>query len=489
MPKILEQCAVINPLHGQYINSVLCLMGKMRAEMPMKKAGVLLHPTSLPHGVLDRQVETFLDWMVDAGLTVWQMLPLGVPHQDRSPYQCYSAYAMNPALLPDRDDWFNAAEVDDKDFVEFCRTEAFWLDDYALFMVLKRHYDNQLWSQWPVCYRYRDAASLAQFSYDHRHQLRAVKKEQCHIFTLWGRVRELAHQRGIQLFGDVPIAVSYDSADVWSQPHLFKLDEQLQPTVVAGVPPDYFSEKGQLWGNPHYNWPVMQQDNFSWWRSRMANTLRQFDFVRIDHFRGLQALWEVPACAEDAIDGCWVETPGRELLTQLKHDFPHMPFVAEDLGLITPEVMALRDEFQLPGLSVLHFGFDGSPNNPHDLANQEENTVVYTGTHDNNTTCGWFDSLPADIQQQVLAKLPLDSGEMPWPMIVAALYSPARLAIIPMQDWLALDASHRTNTPGTVAENWRWRFTWDQVPKTLARTIHHWLQQSGRILSEDIVNE
>ncbi|MBW2187860.1 MAG: 4-alpha-glucanotransferase [Deltaproteobacteria bacterium] len=452
----------------------------------MRKAGVLLHPTSLPHGVLDHHVEKFLDWMVAAGLSVWQMLPLGVPNQDRSPYQCYSAYALNPALLPNGAVCHNS---DEDGFSLFCHNEGFWLNDYALFMVLKQHHGYRLWSQWPDCYRYRDTTALAQFALNHQHALRAIKKEQYTLFTLWQRVRESAHQRGIQLFGDVPIAVSYDSADVWSQPQLFKLDEQLQPTVVAGVPPDYFSETGQLWGNPHYNWSVMQQDDFNWWRSRMANVLRQFDFVRIDHFRGLQALWEVPADATTAIDGCWVETPGRELLTVLKIDFPHMPFVAEDLGLITPEVTALRDDFQLPGLSVLHFGFDGTADNPHDLANQEESTVVYTGTHDNNTTCGWFDSLPAHVQQQVLAKLPTNSGEMPWPMIVAALYSPARLAIIPMQDWLALDSSHRTNTPGTVAENWRWRFHWDQVPETLAMTIHHWLQHSGRILSKDIVNE
>jgi 4-alpha-glucanotransferase len=451
----------------------------------MRKAGVLLHPTSLPHGVLDHHVEKFLDWMVAAGLSVWQMLPLGVPHQDRSPYQCYSAYAVNPALLPNGEGWHDS---DEQGFASFCRNEAFWLDDYALFMALKQHHNYLLWSRWPDRYRYRDAATLSQFALDNQHSLRALKKEQYSLFTLWQRVRESAHQRGIQLFGDIPIAVSYDSADVWSQPQLFKLDGQLQPTVVAGVPPDYFSEKGQLWGNPHYNWSVMQQNNFSWWRARMTNALRQFDFVRIDHFRGLQALWEVPAAAPTAIDGCWVETPGRELLTVLKNDFPHMPFVAEDLGLITAEVVALRDDFDLPGLSVLHFGFDGNPDNPHDLDNQAENTVVYTGTHDNNTTCGWFDSLPVDVQQQVLAKLPQDSGEMPWPMIIAALHSPARLAIIPMQDWLALDGAHRTNTPGTIDHNWSWRFSWQQVPETLALKIRCWLQQSERVSSEDKAN-
>lgn len=450
----------------------------------MRKAGVLLHPTSLPQGVLDHHVEKFLDWMVEAGLSVWQMLPLGVPHQDRSPYQCYSAYAVNPALLPLGNSCCD--DADETAFITFCNKEAFWLDDYALFMALKQHHSYCVWSQWPDGYRYRQPSALTSFAAENQALLHALKEEQYALFCRWQQIRDAAHQRGITLFGDVPIAVSYDSADVWSQPQLFKLDDQLKPTVVAGVPPDYFSATGQLWGNPHYNWSVMKQQQFSWWRARINNVLRQFDFVRIDHFRGLEALWEVPADAATAMDGRWVKTPGRELLTALKEDFPSMPFVAEDLGLITPEVLTLRDDFSLPGLSVLHFGFDGHVDNPHSLDNQVENTVVYTGTHDNNTTCGWFESLPVDVQQVVLKKLPKNSGPMPWPMIVAALRSPARLAIIPMQDWLALDGSHRTNTPGTIDNNWSWRFCWQQIPDSLAATIRCWVQQCNRVSSEDI---
>lgn len=308
-----------------------------------------------------------------------------------------------------------------------------------------------------------------------------MKIEQFLLDCRWQQVRQQADQRGIQLFGDVPIFVDYDSAEVWAHPELFRLDEQLQPTVVTGVPPDYFSETGQLWGNPHYDWERMKEDQFAWWRSRIASVLRQVDVVRIDHFRGLEALWEVPATEKTAINGRWVETPGRQLLEALREDFPHMPFIAEDLGMITPAVTALRNAFGLPGLSVLHFGFDGMTDNPNSLNNQVENSVVYTGTHDNNTSCGWFNSLSLDVQQQVLSQLPEHVGPIPWPLIVAALSSPARLAVIPMQDWLGLGERHRLNTPGTTEDNWAWSFTWEQIPESLAATIHAWISRTDRL--------
>lgn len=446
----------------------------------MRKAGVLLHPTSLPNAVLDHHVEYFLDWMEKAGLSVWQMLPLGAPHRDRSPYQAYSSQALNPALLPAQDCW-NPEQ--DQAFALFAQQQAGWLEDYALFVALRERFNDQPWSRWPQPYCYRDRQALAQFSAEAHFRLVEIKKEQFLLYTRWQQVRQSAHQRGIVLFGDLPIAVAYDSADVWANPQLFKLDAQLQPTVVAGVPPDYFSATGQRWGNPHYNWPLMQANGFKWWRQRVAAVLQQFDLLRIDHFRGLHALWEIPFTAETAVDGQWVATPGRELLEALRQDFPAMPFVAEDLGMITPEVIALRDSFALPGLSVLQFGFDGSVNNPHSVANQAENTIVYTGTHDNNTSCGWFASLDPHLQSQVLAQLPQQVGEMPWPLIVAALQSPARLAIVPMQDWLALDENSRTNTPGTVGNNWNWKFCWQQIPDALAPMIRRWLKDTQRTQS------
>lgn len=446
----------------------------------MRRAGVLLHPTALPQGVLDENVELFLSWMSRAGLSVWQMLPLGAPHSDRSPYQAYSAYALNPALLPAA---ISTLEVDADKFLAFTRDESAWLDDYALFVTLSETHNHQPWSQWPIPYRYRHQDALEKFSAAHEGRLHTLKRQQYLLFQRWQEIKKIAHSRGIIIFGDLPIAVSYDSADVWAQPGLFKLDEQLQPTVVAGVPPDYFSRTGQRWGNPHYNWEQMQSNHFAWWRARMASALRQFDLVRIDHFRGLQALWEIPATAETAAEGEWVETPGYELLEALQDDFPHMPFVAEDLGIINAEVIALRNAFKLPSLSVLQFGFSGDGNNPHSVFNQVENSVVYTGTHDNNTTCGWFNSLDPDLQQQVLQQLPQDVGSMPWPLIEAALQSPAKMAIIPMQDWLGLDEKHRTNTPGTTENNWSWKFSWDQIPPQLATTIRAKLERSRRFSS------
>lgn len=448
----------------------------------MRKAGVLLHPTSLPQGVLDHHVDLFLDWMTASGLCVWQMLPLGPPHSDRSPYQTYSSHALNPALLPS-DVVFCG---DDEDaYRSFESQMVCWLEDYALFVAAREQFGDCSWAQWPQPLRQRDPAALEFFSSEHAPRLLELKQEQFLLHRLWQQLRNKAHLRGITLLGDIPIGVAYDSADVWACPQLFKLDDKLQPLVVMGVPPDYFAKQGQRWGNPHYNWSLMQQYRFTWWRARIASVLRQFDMVRIDHFRGLQALWEIPAAAATAVDGHWVETPGRQLLQALSEDFPNMPFIAEDLGVITDEVLALRDLFNLPGLSVLQFGFDGSAGNPHSVDNQVENTVVYTGTHDNDTTCGWFESLQPDVQESVLLQLSSDAGSMPWSLITAALQSPARLAMIPMQDWLALDGQHRFNTPGTMENNWSWRFSWEQVPEQLVATIRDGLVRSRRYCCGD----
>jgi len=444
----------------------------------MRCAGVLLHPTSLPGGILDDNVERFLDWMSRCGLSVWQILPLGVPHDDHSPYQTCSCRALNTALLPPGQ---TLSDQQSHDFEQFVAQQSSWLDDYALFIALRERFDGQPWQQWPEELRFRHAQSLVQFAEQAAERLTALKIEQFLLDCRWQQVRQQAQQRGISLLGDIPITVAYDSAEVWAHPELFKLDEQRQPEVVTGVPPDYFSETGQLWGSPHYRWERMQDDQFAWWRARIASVLRRVDWVRIDHFRGLQALWEVPATEQTAINGQWVETPGRQLLELLKEDFPHMPFIAEDLGVITPEVTALRDDFDLPGLSVLQFGFDGTADNPHSIKNQVENSVVYTGTHDNNTSRGWFDSLTTDLQQQVMSQLPGQVGPMPWPLIAAALGSPARLAVVPMQDWLGLDERHRLNTPGTTEHNWEWSFKWEQLPEELTTIIHDWLARTDRL--------
>ncbi|MFN2257317.1 MAG: 4-alpha-glucanotransferase [Desulfuromonadaceae bacterium] len=386
-------------------------MQKLRYDM--RKAGVLLHPTSLPSGVLDQHTERFLDWMEQCGLSVWQMLPLAPPHADRSPYQAYSSHGIDPALLP-ADITFTPEDT--PAFKEFKRTHAKWLDSYSMFVALRTHFKDRPWYEWPAEFKYHDEAALKQFAAEHHPHIEHLQQVQFLLWRRWEEIHSDAKRRGIELLGDIPIAVAYDSANVWANQQLFKLDADLKPTVVAGVPPDYFCAEGQRWGNPHYNWDVMQQDNFAWWRRRIATALHLFDRVRIDHFRGLVALWEIPADSEDGRQGEWVETPGRELLQALQEDFPSMPFIAEDLGIITPEVTALRDEFGLPGIAVLQFGFDGNSDNPHRIGNQGPNTVVYTGTHDNDTTLGWFKSLDAAMQTRVLQKLRVDVGPMPWPL-------------------------------------------------------------------------
>lgn len=439
-------------------------------------AGLLLHPTSLPSGVLDTDVEQLLDWMVQAGLTVWQMLPLTPPHSDLSPYQSLSAFALNPALLPCN--W--AEQVDEQAFAAYLESPPSWLHDFALFCVLKAQHQQACWSDWPDPFKYRDAAALEDFSQRHHQAIISIKRQQFALQQRWQVIKAYAQARHIQLFGDMPIFVAYDSADVWANPQEFLLDEQLQPTYVTGVPPDYFSETGQRWGNPHYNWPAMQQQGFKWWLDRMGESFKLFDLVRIDHFRGLEASWYIPATEPTAINGEWRPVPGKALLTQITLAYPEGSLVAEDLGIITPEVVALKEAFDLPGMAVLQFGFSGLPDNPHSPSSLIAKSVVYTGTHDNDTSLGWFNSLTPDTQHWVLSQLP-DAGAMPWPLIAGAIASPAERVIVPMQDFLGLSSDARMNTPGTTEHNWRWRFDWADLPADLASRVRGLVAAQGRI--------
>ena len=460
--------------------------------MNTRQAGVLLHPTSLPNdagkpGVLNDQAWLFLDWMSNAGLSIWQMLPLTETHEDLSPYQAVSAFALNPALLPD--DWLSF--YDDKAFGDYLRQPPHWLEDYALFMTIRCQQNRASWSEWPVDLKGRDPAALSKFALDHHSEMTLLKKQQFVLAKIWHQLKRDANEKGIQLFGDMPIFVSFDSADVWANPDQFQLDQNLKPTVVTGVPPDYFSETGQRWGNPHYRWDAMRNDNFSWWRKRVAEALNQFDLVRIDHFRGLDASWEIDSSEETAINGRWVSAPGEELLAALKADFPDLPLIAEDLGIITEEVVALKNQYLLPGMAVLQFGFNGLPDNPHALDEQIEHSVAYTGTHDNDTTLGWFESLDNGAQDWIMGqltpivneklKLTQLEANMPWPLVVAALDSVANRVIVPMQDFLMLDSNHRMNIPGVPDGNWRWQFQWSQVSKDLAENISSLLKQTERL--------
>lgn len=449
-------------------------------KMNRRRAGILLHPTSLPSHTFD-DAQKWLDFLALSGITVWQMLPLGVPLDGLCPYQCTSAFATNPALLEE----IPRLDENDPGFAAFSENQHFWLDDYALFVLLKNHFEQKPWYQWPAEYKFRNTASLDEFRRTHRQQLQLIRWEQYQLHAAWQKIRRHAATSGIALFGDIPIFVAHDSADVWLWPDLFLLDEDGMPSVVTGVPPDYFSETGQRWGNPHYDWERMQQDGFKWWLQRLQHHFEWFDLVRIDHFRGLVAVWEIDAQCDTAIDGFWQETPGEELLLALQQKIGDLPLVAEDLGIITDEVIALKQQFHLPGMAVLQFSFDYFDDNPHKPRNILPCTVSYTGTHDNDTTLGWYRSLDENEQQHVNEVLGIDTQEeVVDAMITAALDSRANLAVIPLQDCLSLDSEARMNTPGTIENNWLWAFTWEQLDiPAISQKIHRRLEDSNRIVT------
>ena len=470
-----------------------------------RRAGILLHPTSLPEGVVGPDAYYFVDWMVAAGLSVWQMLPLGPVHQDRSPYQCLSAHAGNAQLISSEflkdQAWLNdeayangaglaeafqswqdkggaKADVKFQGFVEQHKT---WLNDYALFIVIRNQHENAGWFHWPERLRDRDRKALENIEARHAERLLYIKFEQYVFNQQWLTLKNYANERGVLLFGDMPIFVAYDSADVWAQPEAFLLDELGQPTVVAGVPPDYFSATGQRWGNPLYDWEQMAQSDFSWWKQRFHSQLELFDLIRIDHFRGFEAYWEIDARCETALDGRWVKAPGKALFEALQSDLGTLPLVAEDLGIITSEVEELRDLFGFPGMKILQFAFGGDAFNPYLPHNHVPQSVSYTGTHDNDTSLGWYSGLDESTRHHVNSYLGLPSEAMPWPLIRSALASVSQLSVLPMQDLLEQGSEHRMNTPGTTENNWLWQFSWDQVEDGLAERLREMLEMYRRI--------
>jgi len=478
-----------------------------------RRAGVLLHPTSLPSADLGHDAYRFIEFLAASGITVWQFLPLGPTHPDGSPYQCLSVHAGNPLLisldwLVDRH-WLAAESVPAKltakarrkclakafkgfqtnadpqekqAFEEFKQARSGWLEDYVLFQVIRARQGSNGWLGWPKKLRDRDEQGLAGFGSKHVDALEEERFIQYVFFHQWLELRGYAHQHGVLLFGDMPIFVAHDSADVWADRQNFQLDDTGQSLVVAGVPPDYFSATGQLWGNPHYDWTQMQADRFSWWVERMRTQLGLFDLIRIDHFRGFEAYWEVSAEAETAMGGHWVNAPGAELLQCLYDEFHELPLVAEDLGIITPEVEALRDQFELPGMKILQFAFGSGSENPYLPHNCVPNSVIYTGTHDNDTTLGWYKTCDSTVREIANDYLGCSAGgDMPWPLIRAALASVAHLAILPMQDLLALDSRHRMNIPGTSEGNWQWGFKWSQLPSDLVERLRHLNSLYGRV--------
>lgn len=488
------------------------------AHLKQRQAGILLHISSLPSahhvGDLGQEALRMVDLLHKLGVNVWQTLPINMPHADNSPYQCLSAHAGNPdfislealeflGLLSKEDlstpvvnksnllvKAYQTFHIQDgnplhSQFEEFSRKQAHWLDDFALFLALRIKFNHMAWAFWPEAYKNRDEVTMQLSKIELAEEISAIKFTQFIFFSQWMALKNYAGSKGIQLFGDIPIFVAYDSADVWANPHLFKLDEAKNMTVVAGVPPDYFSANGQRWGNPHYNWETMKSEDFSWWVSRMATQSALFDMVRIDHFRGLEAAWEIPVNEDMAYNGYWVTAPGCPLLNAIKRSLPTITLIAEDLGVITNEVEALRKKYQLPGMKILQFAFSGQEDNPYLPQNIEVDSVVYTGTHDNDTTIGWYESLDDYHRDQVhnyfhnhyVREYPI---KMPQDLIELAFSTNAYLAIIPMQDLLALDGSNRMNTPGTASGNWNWRFEWSQLTDEQQAFFTHVVERTGR---------
>jgi 4-alpha-glucanotransferase len=449
-----------------------------------RSAGVLLHPTSLPgaNGVLGASARLFIDWLASAGCTVWQVLPLGPVGADGSPYWSRADGAINSRLI-DRSEWVPAESAGDE-FSEFCASNADWLEDYALFEALAANYDGAPWWQWPVALRDRDPGALWQARQQSSTALHVCRVEQWNAQRQWQALRAYAAQRQVQIFGDLPIYVAPDSVSVWAQRNQFQLNPDGTRRAVAGVPPDYFSEDGQLWGNPLYDWQQAASDGFAFWRQRLGWAQRQFDLLRIDHFRGLASYWSVPATAASAREGRWVDAPGAALLAALRAQFPDLLLVAEDLGVITPDVTALRRDHALPGMRVMQFGFDGSGDNPHLPHNYSSDVVAYSGTHDNDTTLGWYRSLPADAAVIVERYLGLRSHHSDRAVVdglLRALWtSVAPLAIAPLQDVLALGSGARLNVPGTSSGNWGWRFAAGALGDERARDLRAMLQICGR---------
>lgn len=479
-------------------------------------SGILLHPTSFPspHGIgdLGKAAYQFVDFLHAAQQSLWQILPLGPTSYGNSPYQCTSAFAGNPWLISletlQEQGYLTAEQLADapvfsatcvdyaaasawkmeklalayqgfcqtatseikQHFQAFCEQQQDWLDDFALFTALKNFHQEHCWNQWTPAFALRKKTELKRWAKQHAALIDYQKFLQFTFFEQWLALKHYANQRDIKIIGDIPIFVAYDSADVWAARDMFELDAQGQPTVVAGVPPDYFSETGQRWGNPLYKWSTMAKNDFSWWRQRVKLMLQLVDYVRIDHFRGFAAYWEIPATEETAIKGQWVKAPGQALFASLKQHLGELPIFAEDLGIITPDVEQLRDECGFPGMKVLQFAFfsENSDFLPHAY---NKNTVVYTGTHDNNTTRGWFDCELKEVERnrvrQYVDRFIMGDAASDT-LLRLAWASTANFALAPLQDILNLDESARMNTPGLLSpKNWTWRYQAEQLTEDL----------------------
>lgn len=499
--------------------------------MKKRSSGILLHITSLPSefgiGDFGPEAYCFVEFLNQAGQRLWQILPLNPTSagSGNSPYNSYSAFAINPLFLspellvkegvlegtdieehpvfPERyidypavyrfkekmlttvfqrcESWIEG----DHEFQRFQADNSYWLEDYALFMALKEHFRGKTWNRWPEDIRYREPDSMERWKERLRERVLKEKVSQFLTFRQWTKLKEYCNERGVKVFGDMPVYVSYDSADVWAHHEIFKLNEEREMTHVAGVPPDYFSANGQLWGNPLYNWEVLMESDYHWWIKRLEHNLKLFDMIRIDHFRGFVAYWEVEASEESALSGRWVEAPARDFFSKILQIFGELPIIAEDLGFITPDVREVMDYFGFPGMKVLLFAFNkDNPQHPYLPHNYRENFVVYTGTHDTNTVVGWFRrEATRDVKRRLSEYVGRRVSErnVHWEMIRLAMSSVARIAIIPMQDLLGLPEEARMNLPSTKEGNWRWRLLKRELTSALAKRLRKMTVIYGRL--------
>ena len=498
-----------------------------------RSAGVLLHPSSLPgpYGIGDfgDSAYRFVDFLCSSKQSLWQTLPLGPTGFGDSPYQSFSAFAGNVLLIsPDKlvDEGYlpetptaiphfpnnevnfetvipyktdllkqayeyfkvEGTAVQHTSFHQFCKEQAAWLDDYALYMALKLHHIDQhggVWSSWPRPIAMREPKAMQSWSEKLADEINLHKFLQHLFFKQWFALKAYANKNDIKLIGDIPIFVAYDSADVWANPDQYYLDEEGKATVIAGVPPDYFSETGQRWGNPLYRWDKMAQDGYAWWVSRLQMCFRQADIVRIDHFRGFDAYWEIPASESTAVIGRWVKGPGAAFFNVISEKLKDLPLIAEDLGVITPEVEALRDQFDFPGMKVLHFAFGGEQNNNFLPHNFTQNCVVYTGTHDNETTVGWYHNASDWERDHVRRYMAVNGHDVAWDLMRLAFASVADMAVVPMQDLMGLGNEARMNFPGKVGGYWRWRFRADLLTEHIVYRLRELTELYGRYPHEN----
>jgi 4-alpha-glucanotransferase len=496
-----------------------------------RSSGILLHVTSLPSrfgiGDFGPEAYRFVDFLNQAGQRLWQILPLNPATADsgNSPYNSYSAFAMNPLFLsPEflvKEGFLKDADIEkhvfspkryidysevykfkerlltivfqrcgpwiekDDEFKRFQADNSYWLEDYALFKALKERFMGKVWSRWPEDIRYREPEAINRWKERLREKVLKEKVSQFLTFRQWILLKKFCNERGVKVFGDMPVYVSYDSADVWAHHEIFKLNEKREMTHMAGVPPDYFSANGQLWGNPLYKWEVLKERNYDWWIKRLEHNLRLFDVLRIDHFRGFVAYWEVEATAESALSGRWVEAPAKDFFSRLLQIFGRLPIIAEDLGFITPDVREIMDYFGFPGMKVLLFAFnEDNPQHPYLPHNYKENFVVYTGTHDTNTVVGWFRrEATRDMKRRLSEYIGRRVSErnVHWEMIRLAMASVARIAIIPMQDLLGLPEEARMNLPSSRDGNWRWRVLKKELTSVLAKRLRRMTLIYGRL--------